>query len=92
MVSVIFYEMVNNICIGRQVRSASDNIDLSDKWKKIFHVKVFIESSVKGKDWKLSQAGLVPPIMLLMLLTRTAEPQSRAADKNKVDTGRQRAM
>lgn len=52
VVSVIFYKMVNNI--GRQVRSASDDTDLSDKWKKIFHVKAFIKSSVKGKDCKLS--------------------------------------
>lgn len=44
------------------------------------------------KDWKLSQEGLVPLIMLLMLLSRTAEPQSRATDKNKVDAGSHRAV
>lgn len=51
-----------------------------------------IKSSVKQQDWKLSQEGLVSLTMLLMLLSRTVEPQSTGADKNKADTGRHSAI
>lgn len=59
--------------------------------EKVLSCKV-VKSFVTGKDWKLSQEGLVLPIMLPMLHNRTVEPHRKAADKNKVGTGRHRAM
>lgn len=43
-----------------------------------------VKSSVKGKDWKLSQEGLMSPVVLLMLLSRTVKPKVEQQIKTKL--------
>lgn len=40
VITVTFYKMVSHIYSGRQVGSVSSDIDLSDKWKNVFHVQL----------------------------------------------------
>lgn len=75
--------MVNDIYIGRQVLSESDDTDLSNKWKKIFHVKL-LKVLLKEKTGSLSQEGLMSPVVLLMLLSRTVKPKVEQQIKTKL--------